>query len=193
MVNDWQKAQEVLKNGGVAFVPTDTLYGLLASAFYKKAVEKIYKIRARDKGKPCIILISSFLDLKKFNIVLNEDQKKFLKKVWPGKISVILPCKDKKFQYLHRGTKTIAFRMIGQKNKNLHKILKTVGPLVAPSANPQGMPPARSRKEARKYFGEDVDAYVCVGIRKSKPSTIIEYKKNNFAILRKGAVEIKKD
>ena len=45
--NDWQKAEKVLKSGGVAFVPTDTLYGLLASAFNKASVEKVYKIRGR--------------------------------------------------------------------------------------------------------------------------------------------------
>jgi len=191
--NDWQKAEKVLKDGGVAVIPTDTLYGLVASAFNKKAVERVYKIRGRDKNKPCIVLISSFSDLKKFNISLNLDQNKFLQKVWPGKVSVILPCIEKKLQYLHRGTKTIAFRMVGPRNKNLYKILKNVGPLVAPSANPQGLTPATKRSEARKYFGKSVDAYVCVGTRNSKPSTLVKYNKGELVVIRNGAVKIKKD
>ncbi len=191
--NDWKKAEEVLKKGGVAFVPTDTLYGVVASAFDKKAVERIYKIRGRDKSKPCIVLISSVSDLKKFNIVLSSSQKEFLKKVWPGKISVILPCPERKFEYIHRGTKTIAFRMVGPRNKNLSKILKTIGPVIAPSANPEGLPPAQSRKEARKYFGTNVDAYVCVGNRDGKPSTVVEYKDGKLIVLREGAVQIKKE
>jgi L-threonylcarbamoyladenylate synthase len=192
-LSDWQKAEEALKKGGVAFVPTDTLYGLVASALDKKAVERIYKIRGRDKGKPCIVLISSFADLKKFGVSISIEQKKFLESIWPGKVSVILPCTARKFQYLHRGTKTIAFRMIGPKNKNLFKILESVGPLIAPSANPQGLPPARKRSEGRKYFGKSVDAYVCVGTKISKPSTLIEYKNNKLKVLREGAVKIKKD
>lgn len=193
MQNDWQKAEKVLKTGGVAFVPTDTLYGLLASAFNKASVEKVYKIRGRDKGKPCIVLISSFADLKKFGIILDENQKEFLGKVWPGKVSVVLPCLQKKLQYLHRGTKTIAFRMIGPRNKNLFKILKSIGPLIAPSANPQGLPPAKKRSEGRKYFGEAVDTYVCVGTKVSKPSTLVEYRNGKLKVLREGAVKIKKD
>ena len=106
---------------------------------------------------------------------------------------MVLPCTEKKLEYLHRGTKTIAFRMIGPRNKNLFKILRSVGPLVAPSANPQGLPPAKKRSEARKYFGKAVDAYVCLGTRDSKPSTLIEYKKGKLVVLREGAVKIKKD
>jgi L-threonylcarbamoyladenylate synthase len=97
-LSDWQKAEEALKKGGVAFVPTDTLYGLVASALDKKAVERIYKIRGRDKGKPCIVLISSFADLKKFGVSISIEQKKFLESIWPGKVSVILPCTARKFQ-----------------------------------------------------------------------------------------------
>ncbi len=189
-LNDWQKAEIALKKGGVAFVPTDTLYGLLANAFDKKAVERIYKIRGRDKDKPCIVLVSSFNDFKKFSITLTSDQKKFLESVWPGKISVILPCPNKKFEYLHRGKKAIAFRMIGPRNKNLFNILKRMGPMVAPSANPQGMPPAKKRSEARKYFGSSVDAYVCVGTKVSKPSTLIKYENDKIIVLRQGAVKV---
>lgn len=190
--NDWVRAKEVLKKGGVAFIPTDTIYGILASAFDKKAVERVYKIRGRDKDKPCIVLISSFSDLKKFSIILDEKQKEFLEKVWPGKVSVILPCSSEKLKYLHRGKKSIAFRMIGPRNKNLFNILKSVGPVIAPSANPQGMPPATKRSEAKKYFGKSVDAYVCIGTKISKPSTLVEYKKGELVILREGAVKIKK-
>lgn len=189
-LNDWQKAEDVLKKGGVAFVPTDTLYGLVTSAFNKKSVERIYKIKGRDDGKPFIVLINSFADLKKFGIKLNSDQKQFLEKVWPGKMSVILPCASEKFKYLHRGTKSIAFRMIGSKNKNLFKIIDSIGPIVAPSANPQGLPPARTRREGRKYFGKEVDAYVCVGTKVSKPSTVVIFEKGKLKILREGVVKI---
>lgn len=59
MENNWQKAGKILKSDGIAVIPTDTLYGVVGSAMSKKAIEKIYKIKERDKSKPLIVLISS--------------------------------------------------------------------------------------------------------------------------------------
>jgi L-threonylcarbamoyladenylate synthase len=190
MQNEWKKVQMLLKKDGVVITPTDTLYGVLGSVLSKKAVEKIYKVRGRDKDKPCIVLITSMLHLKKFDVVLDQDQKEFLEKFWPGKVSVVLPVKSAKWKYLHRGKKSIAFRMIGPRNKNLYNLINSVGSLVAPSANPQGAKPARNRKEARKYFGTQIDAYICGGTRNSPPSTLIEYKNGKWVVLREGAIRI---
>jgi L-threonylcarbamoyladenylate synthase len=166
------------------------LYGILGSALNKKTVEQIYKIRGRDKDKPCIVLISSFKDLDKFKVALTKDQKQFLESFWPGKISVILPVKSAKWKYLHRGKESIAFRMVAPRNKNLYQLIKSVGPLVAPSANPQGQKPALNRREARKYFGKQIDAYICGGTRNSPPSTLVEYKNDKWVVLRQGSIRI---
>ena len=114
--------------------------------------------------------------MEKFGINLKEDQAKFLKKIWPGKVSVILPCKNKEFKYLHRGTNSLAFRFPAK--KSLLEILKKTGPLVAPSANPEGLKPAENITEAKKYFGDKVDFYLAGGSLKSEPSTLIEISKD---------------
>ncbi len=129
----WKKAALFLKDGAIGVIPTDTIYGICASAFDKKAVEKVYKLRKRNPKKPVIVLISSLNDLKKFNVSLDIWQKKILKQVWPGKVSVVLKCPSAKFSYLHRGIKILAFRL--PKKSELLKILSISGPLVAPSAN----------------------------------------------------------
>ena len=87
---DWMKAAMLLKEGAIGVIPTDTIYGICTSAFNKKSVEKVYKLRKRNLNKPCIILISNLEDLKKFNIRLTLWQKKILEKLWPGKVSVVL-------------------------------------------------------------------------------------------------------
>lgn len=188
--NNWSKAEKVLKNGGVIVAPTDTLYGILAKALDKKSVERVYEIKGRDDKKPLIVLITEFSNLKKFHISLNEKQKEFLDKVWPGKVSVVLPCKDIGFAYLHRGTRSIAFRMVGKRNINIFNLVKNSGPLVAPSANPQGLAPSVTIWQAKKYFGEKVDMYMCGGTRNSKPSTLVKLVDNKFIVLRKGSVKI---
>jgi len=185
MKNNWITAEKILIKGGVGILPTDTLYGLVGSAFSKKAINRIYKIKERDKSKPLIVLIHSDKDLDLFGVKLESQLSKFLGKVWPGKVSVILPCLLKKFESIHRGTNSIAFRMIGKENKNLFNLIKKVGPIVAPSANKESLSPALTIKEARDYFGSKVDFYVDGGIRKSKSSTLITFKDNKKIVLRK--------
>ena len=177
---------KAIKRGGVAVVPTDTLYGIVGSAFDKGVVERIYNIRERDKDKPLIVLIGSLDDLTRFNI--KQLPRQILKGLWPGKVSVILPCPGKKFEYLHRGTGEIAFRL--PQDKFIREILKGTGPLVAPSANIQGMEPAYTIEEAENYFGSKVDIYVDKGRIKSKPSTLVSIVEGDIVVLRKGAVKV---
>lgn len=180
----------ILKNGGIGVLPTDTLYGLVGSALSKKAVERIYRARKRNPKKPLIILIRSFRDLAAFGITLDAGKKKTLNVVWPGKVSVMLPCPRKRFAYLHRGTHVLAFRM--PRDSVLMRLLKKTGPLVAPSANVEGMPPAQTAAAARKYFGGTIDFYIGGGRRAGKPSTLISLNKDgSFVIHRQGAVTIK--
>lgn len=192
---DWNQIQKaivpILKLGGIGVLPTDTLYGVVGSAFDKKTVERIYELRQRELDKPMIILISAVSELKKFGIVLSTVQKKALSNVWPGKVSVVLDCKNKKFKHLHRGKNTLAFRL--PDDLELLRLLKKVGPLVAPSANLAGKKPATTYKEAKKYFDEEVDFYVDFGKLKSKPSTLIFMdKKGDLKVLRQGAVKLPK-
>lgn len=174
---------KILKIGGVGVLLTDTLYGLVGQALNKRTVARIYKIKGRNNKKPLIILISSLKDLTRFGIKIDNKINKSLKSFWPGPVSIILPCPVKKFKYLHRDTKTLAFRL--PKKNTLIKILKKTGPLVAPSANPEGQQPAQSIEEAKKYFGDNVDFYLTGVKSKCKPSTIIKVNNGGFEIIRK--------
>ncbi|MES2060101.1 MAG: L-threonylcarbamoyladenylate synthase [Patescibacteria group bacterium] len=179
-----------LKGGSVSVIPTDTMYGIVASAFDKKAVERIFDIKGRNTKKPLIVLISKIADLSKFGISPKKDFGEALAKIWPGKITVILPCRSAKFKYIHRGVGSIAFRI--PNDKSLLKLLAKTGPLVAPSANPEGVSPATTISEANKYFGDKVDLYINGGKKSSKPSTIIKFQKDVWELVREGAVPFKK-
>jgi len=198
----WRKNIEkiivpILLSGGIGVFPTDTIYGVVGSALKKETVERIYKLRKRELKKPMIILISSAKDLRLLGIELNAKQKSVITKLWPGKISIAFDCKSKKMSYLHRETLSLALRLpAGEagfpKDKNLVKILKKTGPLVATSANIAGEKPSETINEAKKYFGEKVDFYVDYGKLKSIHSTLIKLDKNGeVQILRQGAVKIK--
>lgn len=179
-----------IKSGKIVVIPTDTIYGVVASALSKKAVERAYKITKRNPKKPFIILISSIRELALFKIKLDHKTRNILQKLWPGKVSVILPVTSINFQYLHRGTKTLAFRMT--KKPNLLKMLKKIGPLISTSANPEGKKPAETIAAAKKYFGAGVDFYVNNGRIKSLPSTLVEIRNGKIKVIREGIGKIPK-
>lgn len=192
MKKNIEKIIKILKNGGVGIMPTDTIYGLVGSAYSKKAVEKIYKIKNRDKNKPLIVLISSLSDLKIFGISIKiRDRGKCyrgipLSRVFLPKISVILECPLAKFKYLHRGTKAIAFRL--PDNKSLIEIIKATGPLVAPSANLENLKPAENITQAKKYFGDNVDFYLSGKNSRSQSSTIVNINKDSKVEVVRGVL-----
>jgi len=163
---------EKLRAGGIGVIPTDTVYGLVGSAFNPEAVERIYAAKGRDTAKPFIILISSFKDLERFGIELSPSITNTLDQLWPGPVTAVLPCSGESMEYLHRGLRSLAFRF--PKKQELLSMIKETGPLVAPSANTEGMPPAKNIFQAREYFGETVDFYKNGGSVISEPSTIVK-------------------
>ncbi len=170
-----KEIERIIQEGGVGIFPTDTLYGLVGSALNPKAVRRVYKLRKRNPKKPLIVLISSERDLSLFQVKPSAPVKQIIQKLWPGPISIILPCNEKKFKHLHRGTKTLAFRV--PKDATLRRFLKRTGPLVAPSANPEGKKPAVTIAQAKRYFGNKIDFYKGSGKLDNPPSTIIEIKR----------------
>lgn len=173
---------DYLLYGHTVVIPTDTLYGVLALADNDEAVNKVYKIKGRDPDKPAIILIGDFEDPKKFDITLSKWQEEQVNKFWPGKVSIILACNSDRLFYLHRGTRSLAFRL--PDDPVLRKLLKFTGPLIAPSANPEGADPALVIEKAQEYFGEQVTLYADAGERRSEPSTLISLVNDEFQVLR---------
>ena len=181
--NIWndQNLKKVLQEGGVVVMPTDTIYGIVGQALNQTTVLHIYSLKKRTPEKPCIILIGDISELKKFLIVLSDEQKKKLKEYWPGAVSIILDCPSDGLSYLHRGTKTLAFRL--PESKELRKLLSQTGPLIVPSSNPEGLPPAQNIEEAKKYFGNSIDLYINGGDIMGKASKLIKLNRDGTVII----------
>ncbi len=176
------EAAEHIMQGGVGVLPTDTLYGLVGSALDPDAVDRIFHLKERDPKKPLIVLISQFDQLEQFGVVISESMRTQLEQYWPGPYSIILPIVDEQFEYIDRGEMAIAFRM--PDNSELCNLIDTTGPIVAPSANPEGRPPARNVAEAKAYFGTDVDFYVEGDDLDGPPSTLIALDGDSVNTLR---------
>lgn len=154
--------------GKIGVVRTDTLYGVLAKADDEHAVQRVYEAKGRSDKKSPIVLISSTNQL--FDEV-SDEQRELLDDVWPGKVSVILPSL-KAPEWIRRGNASVAYRL--PDDEKLRVLLEKTGPLIAPSANPQGETPAMTINEAIEYFGDDIDFYVDGGnVIDGTPSTLL--------------------
>src|SRR4051812_17266397 len=124
---------EILQNGGVGILPTDTIYGLVGKALDPDVVQRIRDLKGREENKPFIVLISEISDLGLFNIYPDKKTKEILSKVWPGPVSVELSASDSDFGYLTFGVGHFAFRLPA--DETLREMLVQTGPLVATSVN----------------------------------------------------------
>lgn len=176
-----QQIVDILSSNGIAVIATDTIYGIVGLALERSTVERIYTLKKRTPSKPFIILISSVDDINLFGISLDDSLRQRLGTHWPGPVSIIIDCHNDTFEYLHRGTESLAFRLPAK--PELVDIIKQTGPLVAPSANPEGLTPAANLEEAYSYFATDVDAYQ-EGTTSEKPSKIIKITDNEEIVIR---------
>lgn len=182
-----KKVANLIKSGGIGVIPTDTVYGLACSALKKAALKKIYRLKKRSQNKPPVILISSDKDLSLFGIKITKLVKKITKRFWPGRVSIIIPIPQKRFAYLHRGKKSLAFRL--PQNKKLIQLIKKTGSLATSSANISKKEVADSIRRAILYFGKGVDFYVDVGRKGVVPSTIISFSKSGEVNVLRGKLK----
>lgn len=168
------KAFKVLRKGGVIICPTDTVYGFLADARDKKAVKKVFAIKRRPKSKPLPVFIKNIADVKKLAVIINGEEG-LLKKMWPGKVTIVL--KQKPGLKLYGiDKKTIALRI--PKYKFLNLLLEKVNkPLVQTSVNISGQKPLISPQKIIEQFEKNNKIDLMIqgkNLLKSKPSKIID-------------------
>jgi L-threonylcarbamoyladenylate synthase len=172
-----------IKNGGVGIIPTDTMYGIVASVTKPDAIEKLYLKRHRNPKKQSIVLISDINELELFGIKPDIYTKNILNTIWPGPFSIEMEVSDSEFSHLTRGNGKFAVRF--PKNEMLQELISKTGPIIAPSANMEGEPPAETLADAKEYF-PDLDFYVDGGVLKNNPSTVISIIDNKVKIWRQG-------
>ena len=160
-----------LRDGAISIIPTDTIYGIVTLVWNKESVEHVYNLKKRSPEKPCIILLHCVEQMREFGV-----EETYIKKLisfqTDGPTSFIVPITRSDLGYLDRGTHTLAFRIPA--NHDLHELLAYSGPLIAPSANTEGNPPATTIAEAREYFGNTIQYYIDGGTIISKPSMLID-------------------
>jgi len=177
-------AVNILRRGGIAVLPTDTLYGIVGDATNVKTVVRIYRIR-RPSGRPFILLLPDPLWLVKLGLLFDRRVVKLLTSI--RGLTVVLKRKSRIPLYLTRGYDSLAVRI--PRSSFIKSVLVRLGkPVVAPSANPEGKKPAYTVDEALGYFGDKVDIYIDGGKLKGFPSTIVKVDGDTVELLREGVI-----
>jgi len=189
--DDFVRAGNLLKNGEVVAIPTETVYGLAANAFDAAAVEKIFKAKGRPSDNPLIVHISDFDDLAKITSEIPDTAIALAEKFWPGPLTMILKKNDKIPSEVTAGLSTVAVRF--PSHKYARAIIEAAGaPLAAPSANRSGKPsPTTAQHVMRDLSGRIpmiLDGGECeVGVE----STVIDLTGDIPTLLRPGGVTLR--
>ncbi len=179
------KAVLAIKKGKVIICPTDTVYGFIADAANKKAVEKIFKLKKRSRQKPLPVFVKD-IKMTRDLAVIDKNQKRILKRYWPGKYTFVL--KRKHGTKLYGVVKdTIALRIPNY--KFLNDLLKKINkPLTQTSVNISGQPSLIKIADIISQFGRTGLPMLIIdagNLPKRKPSVIIDLTKDKNKILRK--------
>lgn len=160
----------LLREGNVAMLPTDTIYGLHAVATDADAVERIVEIKGRGETKSFIVLAASVEQLRELGISARPELLQSLDAIWPAPLTAILPLKAP--IPASRGAMTLAVRIPAL--DWLRDLAARTGPLVSTSANRSGEPAATSPQNVARDLQERIGAIVDGGIRDGEPSAILD-------------------
>ena len=182
------KIVDVLKNGGIVVYPTDTYYGIGCDIMNKKAIEKIYQIKQRDKSKPFSFICSDLKNISRYAKVSNYAYKT-MKRLLPGPYTFILEGSKLVPKMMLTKRKTAGIRV--PENPICLTLVKELGnPVITTSAT---MPDGTIFHDAsliHDYFGNRVDAVIDGSIVPGSPSSVIMLINDIPEVIRKGIGDV---
>lgn len=179
---------KMLKEGKILVVPTDTVYGICSDATNEKAVDKIFRIKNRNKNNPLNILVSSVDMAKKYTKNFNKIAETLANKFWPGALTMVFEKNDLIPKIVTANKETIGVR-IPDNEVTLNIINELNLPIACPSANISGRPSGTVVEDIKSDFKDNVDIYIDCGPSKiGIESTIVKINENSVEILRQGKI-----
>lgn len=185
------EAAKILRDGGIAVLPTETVYGLGANALDDDAVSKIFKAKNRPAVNPLIVHI---LDKQAASMLVDIDARasELMNAFWPGPLTLILPHKNGSgiSTLVTAGLETLAVR--SPSHKVMRDVMKQTGiPIAAPSANNSGEPSATTPNHAAQSLGDNAPFILAAGACDvGLESTVLDLSGVVPVILRPGAVTV---
>lgn len=184
------KAGEILKNGGVVAIPTETVYGLAANAYNENAIAKIFEAKGRPQDNPLIVHIATIDALREIAADIPESALLCAERFWPGPLTMVFKKTEKIPSCVSAGLQTVAVRMPSDETAR-QVILESGLPLAAPSANISGSPSPTSGQHVINDLDGKINAVLMgkecsVGVE----STVVTLVGEHPVLLRPGGVTL---
>ncbi|MYD95642.1 MAG: threonylcarbamoyl-AMP synthase [Chloroflexi bacterium] len=181
------RCARLLADGGVAAIPTDTLYGLAASIRAPEAVARVLRIKTRNPGAGIPVLVESAAQAGEI-ADMSPAAHRLARAFWPGAITLVLPARPAVDRRLLGPAGTVGVRVPA--SGVVRELIRRVGaPLTGTSANLHGKPPPMTAPAATDAVGTLVDLVLDGGPGAGAPSTVIDLAQYPPLILRAGAVD----
>ncbi len=191
------RAVQALVEGGIVAFPTETVYGLAASALCESAIERLTNVKGRPEGKPLALAIKSADDALDYIPNISPLGSRLARRCWPGPVTLVFNAEhpDSLLAQLPPAARAAVAPQgsVGLRVPAHSAIIDVLhflaGPLVLTSANMSGQPESVSAKEISETFGDKVQMIVDDGpCRYGQASTVVRIEGNNLEVLRLGVV-----
>ncbi len=189
-MSDVEAAVTAIRAGRLAIVPTDTVYGLAASAYSEGPSRRLYRAKGREEIQPTALVVVDVDMLLECIPELRGRAALIARALLPRPLTLILPNPAQRFRWLSGarpetiGVRVPALEGIAQ------GLLSRLGAIVATSANLPGGPDPGTIDEVPEQIRAAADAIVDAGPLPGKPSTVIDFTGSEPVVLREGAVPV---
>lgn len=176
---------EVINNGNIAVVPTDTVYGIIGDATNIDVIHKVYEVKKRDYSKPLILMVSSIDMLEKYVLEVNDIEKKLIDRYWPGKLTILFKKNNNVDDLITSGSNLVGIRY--PDNKELNELMDKLNkPLISTSCNISSKEVITSIDMLEEDISKHVSYVYDGGILSDTSSTIVRVNGDKIEIIRDG-------
>ncbi len=186
---DLTHANELLSNGQLVAIPTETVYGLAGNAYNTEAVLKIFEVKERPQFNPIIVHARDIAQISSFVLDIPDTAMKLAETLWPGPLTILLPRNPEYIpDIVTAGSSMVAVRI--PQHPVTQQLLNMVDfPLAAPSANPFGYISPTTPKHVEHQLGDKIPYILDGGPTKiGVESTIVSIENEMLTILRLGGI-----
>jgi tRNA threonylcarbamoyl adenosine modification protein (Sua5/YciO/YrdC/YwlC family) len=182
------KAVDILKTGGVIAYPTDTIYGFGCDILNKKAIQRIYQIKKRDRSKPFSFICSDLKNISEYAQVTDYAYKT-MKRYLPGPYTFILPGSKLVPKIMLTKRKTVGIRV--PNNNICLAIVEALGhPIISTSVGWSGGAALTDPQLIEETFGALIELTIDGGILPNQPSSIVSLLDDQPEVIRVGQGEV---
>lgn len=188
---DIAKAVQLLKEGKVIAMPTETVYGLAANALDPSAISEVFAVKERPATNPLIVHIHSLDQLAPLVVEMSPNAQKLAAQFWPGPLTLLLRKSDRVSDQVTATSPYVAVRM--PKHPVALELLKALSfPLVAPSANRYTTVSPTTAEHVLENLGERIPFILDGGpCEKGLESTVVGFDSEDRPLIyRLGAITL---